>query len=73
MMDIKEDVYYLAIAHYAKNRMFMENGLKHYEEDMKTMKPDLRKLLDTFVTYDQEDKRPVMVDIIQGLSSEDVF
>lgn len=50
--DIREVVYYIALAHYAKNKRFMEPGLKHYHYDLEVLQPDIRAELDCLLAID---------------------
>ena len=69
--DIKEILYYIAIAHYAKNRKFMQSGLKRYHHDLNEMKPDIRMELDRLLAIDnkfgKEDKGIYLKRIIKKL------
>ena len=53
VLAIQEILYYVAAAHYAKNRRFMRTlGLTRYHDDLATLKPDLRADLDRFLAID---------------------
>jgi len=71
MVDIKEVLYFIAAAHYAKNKAFMQQGLKRYHLDLKTFKPDIRKDLDRLLAVDDkfetEDKAQYLKNIISTL------
>ncbi|MBD3259109.1 hypothetical protein GF371_00595 [Candidatus Woesearchaeota archaeon] len=43
VLDMKEILKFIAVAHYAKNRKFMMNSLKRWHHDLKTFKPDIEE------------------------------
>lgn len=69
--NIKEVLYFIAAAHYAKNKTFMQQGLKRYHLDLKTFKPDIQKDLDGLLAIDKkfetEDKAQYLKNIINAL------
>lgn len=71
MVDMKEVLYFIAAAHYAKNKAFMQQGLKRYEHDLATLKPDIRADLDKLIAIDGkfaiEDKAQYLKNIIAAL------
>lgn len=71
MVDIKEVLYFIAAAHYAKNKQFMQQGLKRYEHDLKAFKPDIKADLDKLLAVDDnfatEDKAQYLKKIINAL------
>lgn len=53
LLAIQDILYYIAAAHYAKNRRLMRPlGLTRYHFDLATLKPDLRRDLDRFLAID---------------------
>ena len=67
---LHEDLHYIAIAHYAKNKQFPMDDLRHYEEDLKTLKPDIKELVHALVAYDDVDKSKIMTEIIDELNTD---
>lgn len=71
MVDIKEVLYFIAAAHYAKNKAFMQQGLKRYHLDLPTFTPDIQKDLDRLLALDEkfetEDKAQYLKNIIGAL------
>jgi predicted nucleotidyltransferase len=71
MVDMKEVLYFIAAAHYAKNKAFMQQGLKRYHLDLETFKPDIQKDLDRLLAidekFDTEDKAQYLKSIIVAL------
>lgn len=71
IVDMKEVLYFIAAAHYAKNKAFMQQGLKRYHIDLKTLKPDIQKDLDRLLAIDDkfevEDKARYLKNIISDL------
>lgn len=71
MVDMKEVLYFIAAAHYAKNKAFMQQGLKRYHLDLKTLKPNIQKDLDKLLAIDDkfevEDKAQYLKNIIGTL------
>jgi predicted nucleotidyltransferase len=71
MVDVKEILYFIAAAHYAKNKAFMQQGLKRYHLDLEGFKPDIRKDLDRLLAVDDkfgtEDKAQYLKNIISTL------
>ncbi len=52
--DIREILYYIAIAHYARNKRFMQNGLKRYGRDMENMDPKIKEDVDRLFAIDEK-------------------
>ena len=71
--EIQEDLHYIAIAHYALNGRYPKNDLNHYEADLKTLKPDIEKLMQSLIAYEENDKHQILVDIIGELDRENTF
>lgn len=71
MVDMKEVLYFIAAAHYAKNKAFMQQGLKRYHLDLKTLQPNIQKDLDRLLAVDEkfetEDKAQYLKNIIGAL------
>ncbi len=71
MVDMKEVLYFIAAAHYAKNKAFMQQGLKRYHLDLEGFKPDIRKDLDRLLavddTFETEDKAQYLKSIVSAL------
>ncbi len=71
MVDMKEVLYFIAAAHYAKSKAFMQQGLKRYHLDIKILKPDIQKDLDRLLAIDDkfevEDKAQYLKNIIGAL------
>ncbi len=71
MVDMKEVLYFIAAAHYAKNKAFMQQGLKRYHLDLPTFTPDIQKDLDRLLAIDEkfetEDKAQYLKSIISTL------
>jgi predicted nucleotidyltransferase len=71
IVDMKEVLYFIAAAHYAKNKAFMQQGLKRYHLDLEDFKPDIRKDLDRLLAVDEkfetEDKAQYLKNIISTL------
>ena len=68
--NIHEDLHYIAIAHYAKNKQFPMDDLRHYEKDLKKLKPDIEQLVHALVAFDDADKSEIMKEIIDELNTE---
>jgi len=72
--DIRDILYYIAIAHYARNRRFMQNGLKRYHVDISELKPDIKADLDRLLAVDgkffEENKSVFLRRIIEKLEGE---
>ena len=65
--DIREVLYYIAIAHYAANRRFMQNGLKRYDQDLDELQPDIREELGRLLAIDEkldEENKSVYLKVI---------
>jgi hypothetical protein len=41
--NMKEVIFFIAQAHYAKNRKFLMNSMKRWHQDMKHFRPNLEK------------------------------
>ena len=71
--DIREVLYYIAIAHYAKNKTFIQNGLKRYHYDIKTFKPNIKQEVDELLKIDEnfetENKSVYLKAILEKLKS----
>lgn len=71
--DIREVLYYIATAHYAKNKAFMQNGLKRYHYDLESFTPDIKQGVDKLLAIDEnfesEDKAIYLKTIIEKLKS----
>ncbi len=72
-VDIKEVLYFIAAAHYAKNKVFMQQGLKRYHLDLQTFTPDIQQDLDRLLAIDEafetEDKAQYLKNIIRALKA----
>lgn len=70
--DIREVLYYVAIAHYAKNKALMQNGLKRYYYDIENLKPNIKGEVDNLLRIDEnfesEDKSEYLKSIIKKLA-----
>lgn len=71
MVDMKEVLYFIAAAHYAKNKAFMQQGLKRYHLDLPIFTPNIQKDLDRLLAIDEkfetEDKAQYLKNIINAL------
>ena len=52
--DIRDIVWYIALAHYAKNRAFLMNSMKRWHQDMPNFKPNIKKDLDNLIAIDDK-------------------
>lgn len=50
--DVRDIVWFIAVAHYAKNRAFLMNSMKRWHQDMKSFKPSLKGDLDKLLSID---------------------
>lgn len=72
--DIRDILYYIAIAHYALNKRFMQNGLKRYDNDLAELKPDIRAEMGRLLAIDdrfaEENKSPYLRRIIEKIEGK---
>ncbi len=50
--DIRDIVWFIALAHYAKNKAFLMNSMKRWHQDMKSFKPNIKNDLDKLISID---------------------
>ena len=51
--DIRDIVWFIAVAHYAKNKAFLMNSMKRWHHDMDDFKPNIKADLDNLLSIDQ--------------------
>lgn len=52
--DIRDIIWFIAVAHYAKNKAFLMNSMKRWHQDMKSFRPNIKKDIDKLISIDSK-------------------